>query len=62
MPRLLGSIPFTGGQGTPALVRFHPKFSNTLLIASATGAFTLADAQSTAFQPTHQVGSTFWLL
>ena len=55
LPRLVSSIPFTGGLGTPALLRFHPKFSSTLLVASAKGTFTMADAQGAAFHPTHQV-------
>ena len=41
-PRMLSSVPFAPG---PSLLRFHPRFSSTLLLASASGAFTLADAQ-----------------
>lgn len=40
--RMLASVPFAPG---PALLRFHPRFSSTLLLGSASGAFTLADAQ-----------------
>ncbi len=40
--RMLASVPFAPG---PAMLRFHPRFSSTLLLASASGAFTLADAQ-----------------
>lgn len=55
MPRLLNSISFSGGMGTPALLHFHPRFSSTLLVASANGAFAMADCLSPACQPTHQV-------
>ncbi|KAK9796711.1 hypothetical protein WJX73_008700 [Symbiochloris irregularis] len=55
LPRMLGSYPFTGG--TPALLRFHPKFSSTLLVASAKGAFTLADVNGPAFHPSYQVST-----
>lgn len=41
-PRMLSSVPFAAG---PSLLRFHPRISGTLLLASASGVFTLADAQ-----------------
>lgn len=41
-PRMLASVPFAAG---PSLLRFHPRISGTLLLASASGVFTLADAQ-----------------
>ena len=41
-PRMLSSVPFAPG---PAILRFHPRFGDTLLLASAGGAFTLANAQ-----------------
>lgn len=46
--RMLSSVPFAPG---PALLRFHPRFSSTLLLASASGAFTLADAQGMSGGP-----------
>lgn len=51
MPRLLTSIPFHAG---PTMLAFHPKFSASLLIASASGAFTLADTGCQGFSPTYQ--------
>jgi hypothetical protein len=39
---MLSSVPFAPG---PSILRLHPRFANTLLLASAGGAFTLADAQ-----------------
>lgn len=50
-PRLLTSVPFHGGA---AMLAFHPKFSATLLIASASGAFSLADTGSQGYSPTYQ--------
>lgn len=41
-PRMLASVPFAAG---PSVLRFHPCLPSTLLLASAGGAFTLADAQ-----------------
>ena len=40
-PRMLASFPFTPG---PAMLRFHPTLGSTVLVAAASGAFTLADA------------------
>lgn len=51
-PRLLNTVPFRPG---PSLLRFHPKFSSTLLIGSEAGIFTLSDIQGTAPGPTYQV-------
>ena len=52
-PRMLTLLPFNAG---PAMMRFHPSFSATLLLASASGTFTLADAQGTSrYAPTYQV-------
>jgi hypothetical protein len=59
VPRLLTLLPFTAG---PAMLRFHPAFSGTLLLASASGIFSLADAQgSSQYAQTYQVraGSQF---
>lgn len=53
-PRLLTSIPFHAG---PAMLAFHPKFSATLLIASASGTFSLADTGSQGFSPTYQAST-----
>ncbi|KAL0035726.1 hypothetical protein WJX77_000104 [Trebouxia sp. C0004] len=52
VPRLLNTVPFRPG---PSLVRFHPKFSSTLLIGSQAGIFTLSDIQGTAPGPTYQI-------
>lgn len=51
-PRLLNTVPFRPG---PSLLRFHPKFSSTLLIGSQAGIFTLSDIQGTAPGPTYQI-------
>ncbi|BDA40432.1 probable PAN2-PAN3 deadenylation complex catalytic subunit pan2 [Coccomyxa sp. Obi] len=45
-PRMTASVPFPAG---PSLLRFHPKFSSTILIASSLGSFTLADTSGAAF-------------
>ena len=45
-------VPFSAG---PAMVAWHPKFTATVLIASSSGLFTLADTTSHGFSPTHQV-------
>jgi hypothetical protein len=56
VPRLLTLLPFTAG---PAMLRFHPAFSGTLLLASASGIFSLADAQgSSQYAQTYQVRAT----
>lgn len=39
---MLTSVPFAPG---PSILLFHPSLSSTLLLASASGAFTLADTQ-----------------
>ena len=39
--RMLATIPFAAG---PSLLRFHPQFPTTLLVASASGMFTFTDA------------------
>ena len=51
--RMATSVAFNAG---PALARFHPKFSSTLVLASLSGAFTLADANAASFQRYQQVG------
>lgn len=54
-PRILKLLPFNAG---PAMLRFHPAFSGTLLVASASGIFSLADAQGTSqYAETYQVRS-----
>lgn len=45
-PRMTASVPFPAG---PSLLRFHPKFSSTILITSSSGTFTLADTSGGAF-------------
>ena len=50
--RMATSVAFNAG---PALARFHPKFSATLLLASLGGTFTLADANGASFQRYQQV-------
>ena len=50
-PRMLTSLPFPAG---PSLLRFHPRFSSTLLVGSASGLFTLADTQGMAMGGMHQ--------
>ena len=52
VPRMTASVPFPAG---PSLLRFHPKFSSTILIASSSGSFTLADTSGTAFSPYERV-------
>lgn len=52
-PRVLTMLPFAGG---PAILKFHPMFSSTFMVASNRGVFTLADAQGTSsFAQSHQV-------
>ncbi|KAL4432378.1 hypothetical protein ABPG77_001677 [Micractinium sp. CCAP 211/92] len=51
-PRMLASVPFAAG---PSLLRFHPRISGTLLLASASGVFTLADAQGLSPTAMYQV-------
>ncbi|KAK9843491.1 hypothetical protein WJX81_005692 [Elliptochloris bilobata] len=51
-PRLLSSLPFGAG---PSMLRFHPKFSATLLIAGTQGVFVLADASGASYNRTYQV-------
>ncbi|KAL4430743.1 hypothetical protein ABPG75_005999 [Micractinium tetrahymenae] len=51
-PRMLSSVPFAAG---PSLLRFHPRISGTLLLASASGVFTLADAQGMTAAAMYQV-------
>ena len=53
-PRLLTSLPFGAG---PSMLRFHPKFSATLLIAGAQGVFVLADASGASYNRTYQARS-----
>lgn len=54
-PRLLSTVPFAAG---PTMLRLHPRFSSTLLLASASGAFTLADAQGISGARLHVVCSS----
>jgi hypothetical protein len=49
---MTSSFAFNAG---PSMLRFHPKFSSTLLVAAATGTFTLADANGGAFSRYEQV-------
>lgn len=52
VPRMTSSFAFNSG---PALLNFHPKLSSTLLVASARGTFTLADANGAAYSRYEQV-------
>ena len=52
VPRMTSSFVFNSG---PTLLRFHPKLSSTLLVASARGVFTLADANGAAYSRYEQV-------
>ncbi len=53
--RMLTLLPFNAG---PEMLRFHPAFSGTLLLASSSGIFSLADAQGTSqYAQTYQVGT-----
>jgi len=49
--RLLASLPFGAG---PSMLRFHPKFSATLLVAGSQGVFVLADASGASYNRTYQ--------
>lgn len=52
-PRVLTMLPFAAG---PAILKFHPMFTSTFLVAANRGVFSLADAQGTSsFAQTHQV-------
>ena len=50
--RVTTTIPFSAG---PSLLRFHPRFPGTLLLASSTGRFILSPVQAAAFAPPMQV-------
>ncbi len=52
VPRMTSSFVFNSG---PTMLRFHPKLSSTLLVASARGVFTLADANGAAYSRYEQV-------
>ena len=52
--RLLASLPFGAG---PSMLRFHPKFSATLLVAGSQGVFVLADASGASYNRTYQVST-----
>ena len=56
-PRMLSSVPFAPG---PSILRFHPRFGDTLLLASAGGAFTLANAQGMSCEHAVCVGVGGW--
>lgn len=55
VPRMTSSFVFNSG---PTLLRFHPKLSSTLLVGSARGVFTLADANGAAYSRYEQVRLT----
>jgi hypothetical protein len=55
-PRMLSSLPFAPG---PSILRFHPRFGDTLLLASAGGAFTLANTQGMSCE--HAVWMVGWM-
>lgn len=50
--RMASSVPFNAGA---TLLRFHPKFSSTLLVASPGGTLTLADTGGATYNRYHQV-------
>lgn len=50
--RMASSVPFNAGA---TLLRFHPKFSSTLLVASPNGTLTLADTGGATYNRYHQV-------
>ena len=50
--RVMTTLPFSAG---PALLRFHPRYSGTLLIASTSGAFTLSQTPAMGYAPLVQV-------
>ena len=52
VPRMTSSFAFNSG---PTLLKFHPKLSSTLLVASARGVFTLADAGGAPYSHYEQV-------
>ena len=52
---MTSSFAFNSG---PTLLKFHPKLSSTLLVASARGVFTLADANGAAYSRYEQVCNT----
>ncbi|CAL5225176.1 g7957 [Coccomyxa viridis] len=52
VPRMTSSFVFNSG---PTLLRFHPKLSSTLLVGSARGVFTLADANGAAYSRYEQL-------
>lgn len=52
VPRMTSSFAFNSG---PTLLKFHTKLSSTLLVASARGVFTLADANGAAYSRYEQV-------
>lgn len=54
VPRMTSSFAFNSG---PAMLKFHPKLSSTLLVASARGVFTMADANGAAYSRYEQVRS-----
>ena len=51
-PRMASSVAFNAG---PAMLRFLPKFSSTVLLTSTNGTFTLADAGGGTFNRYQQV-------
>ena len=55
VPRMTSSFAFNSG---PTLLKFHPKLSSTLLVASARGVFTLADAGGATYSRYEQVCTT----
>lgn len=54
VPRMTSSFAFNSG---PTLLKFHTKLSSTLLVASARGVFTLADANGAAYSRYEQVST-----
>lgn len=50
--KVMATIPFSAG---PALLRFHPRLSSTLLVAASSGIFSLAQIQGAPYTPMTQV-------
>ena len=55
--RVMNTVPFSAG---PALLRFHPRFSGTLLVASSSGIFSMSDVQSSSFPSILRVRCLLW--
>ena len=52
--RMMTSIPFSLG---PSLLRFHPRFPSTLLIAASSGQFLMEHVQAASYAQLMQVAT-----